>query len=160
MKPYYRDYSENVLSFESHKDSGPPPFKVLLTEVMELHYPRSWKFDEANKKEIERLLARKTWKIVCRNEVPDDANILTRIFALAIKNQGTNKEIWKACFVVQRPRDKLKNHLVHKISVAKQQTTKILIGIAAIFGFRMFSTDVTPVYIQSIENLKRYIYIY
>ena len=43
--------------------------------------------------------------------------------------------------------------------VAKQHAVRMLIGIAAIFGFRLFSSDVTQAYLQSIEKLQRDIYI-
>lgn len=35
----------------------------------------------------------------------------------------------------------------------------MLVGIPAIFGFRLFSTDVTQAYIQSAEKLRRDIFI-
>ena len=41
--------------------------------------------------------------------MPDDPNIEGGRFVLAIKDESTGKEIWKARFVVQAYRDKLIN---------------------------------------------------
>ena len=159
VKPFYRDINNNMKELKSENDHGQPPYTVHITEVIEPNDPRAWKFDEPIKKEIEGLIKRKTWKIVCRSEVPDDANILGGRFVLAIKDEGTNREIWKARFIVQGHLDGLKNWLVHNISVIRQHAIKMLVGIAAIFGFQLFSTDVTQAYLQSAEKLQRYIFI-
>ena len=159
IKPYYRDIQENLTFFSSKKNDKYDTYSVHLTEVIEPQDPRAWKFDEAKKKEIEGLIKRGTWKIVCRSEVPDDANILNGRFVLAIKDEGTDREIWKARFIVQGHRDRFKKSLVHDISVARQYAIKMLVGIASIFGFRLFSSDVIQSYIQSAEELSRDIFL-
>lgn len=53
----------------------------------------------------------------------------------------------------------MKKSLVHNTSVARQQGTKLEVGIAAISGFELFSSDVIHVYLQSSENLMRDIYL-
>lgn len=100
ITPYFRDYQENFYSLKSMSDDN-ELLSVFITEVIETNDPRASKFDKAKQKEIEGLLKRKTWKIVCRGEVSDNANILIGRFVLAIKDVSTDKEIWKAGFVVQ-----------------------------------------------------------
>ena len=68
----------------------------MITEVIETHDPRAWKFDKAKSKEIEGLIKRGTWKIVCREEVPEGATILSGQIILSIKDEGTKRDIWKA----------------------------------------------------------------
>jgi hypothetical protein len=80
-------------------------------------------------------------------------------FVLTIKYSGTSKEIYMARYFVQVFRDKKKTSLVHDASTSKQQSTKLLIGLAAIFGYWIFSTDVTQAFLQSAEPLMRYVYI-
>lgn len=46
----------------------------------------------------------------------------------------------------------MKKTLVHDISTAKHHSIQIFIRFAAIFGFRLFSTDVIQVYLQILEN--------
>lgn len=82
------------------------------------------KFGAGTKKEIDGLIRRKTWKVVCGTEVREGSNILGGRFVL-FSNQRwrnwTGKEVWKARFIVQGDKEFMKNSLAHNISVAKQQ---------------------------------------
>lgn len=69
--------------------------------------------------------------------------ILGRRFILAVKEEGTQREIWKARFIVQGHKDLAKSSIVHEVSVARQYSTAVLLSLAAIFGFQKFSTYVT-----------------
>ena len=93
-----------------------------------------------------------------RNEVPDNANILNGRIFLAIKDSGTNKEVWKARYVVQGHKDKMKRTFVHDTSTVRQFSVKLLVGLAALFDFRLFSTGVPKDYLQSTEELSRDVY--
>lgn len=86
LKPYYRDFSENYVTFKSHQDSKRQHFTFLWTKVTKWKYPRYWKFDKGKKKEINGLPAQKTWKIVCCREISGDANSFTGRASLAIKH--------------------------------------------------------------------------
>lgn len=74
---------------------------------------------------------------------------------LAIKDGGTQQEVWKERFVVQRHLDRYKKMLVHDISVARQYSTNLLVGLASIFGSRLFCADVTEEYIKISEVFNR-----
>ena len=43
--------------------------------------------------------------------MPKNTNNLGGRFVLAIKDEGTKEEVWKACFVVQGYKDKIKRLL-------------------------------------------------
>jgi Reverse transcriptase (RNA-dependent DNA polymerase) len=121
--------------------------------------PRAALFDAAMQKEIQGLIECGTWKVVLKDEMPENPNIMGGRFVLTIENSGTSKEIYKARYVFQGFRYKNKTSLVHDASTSKLQSTKLLIGLAAIFGCRIFSTDVTQPYFQSAEPLMRDVYI-
>jgi hypothetical protein len=87
--------------------------------------------------------------------IPAGANILGGRFVLALKDEGTAKEFWKARLVVQGYRDKMKTSLVQDAATSKQYCSRLLVGLAATFGFRLFSTDVTQAYLQSSEPRRR-----
>jgi hypothetical protein len=90
--------------------------------------------------------------------MPENPNIMGGRFLLTIKDSGTSKEIYKARYFVQGLRDKKKTSLVQDASTSKQQSTKLLIGLAAISGYRIFSTDGTQAYLQSAKSLMRGVY--
>jgi hypothetical protein len=90
-----------------------------------------------------------------RDEMPAGANMMDGHFVLAIKNASTNEEMFKARFVVKGYRDKLKKRLVHDATTSRISSARLLVGLAALFGFRLFSVDVTKTYLQSAFKLMR-----
>lgn len=102
---------------------------------------------------------RKVWKVVRKEDLPPNGNILWGRFVLSIKDPETDDEIWKARFVAQGYIDKEKQYLVHDTVTSRQYSSRILIGLASTHGFKLFSTDVTQAYLQSDGELLRDIFI-
>lgn len=78
---------------------------------------------------------------------------------MAAKDEGTKKENWKAQFVFQLQGDKTKISSVHDTSVSKLQSTKLLFGLASIFGFSTSSKDVIMAYLQSAGHRMRDLHV-
>jgi Reverse transcriptase (RNA-dependent DNA polymerase) len=93
------------------------------------------------------------------NEMPAGANLMSGRFVLAIKNISTNEEMFKARFVLKGYREKLKTRLVHDETTSRISSARLLVGLAAVFGFRLFSVDVTQAYLQSALKLMRDVYV-
>jgi hypothetical protein len=150
MPSFFPTEIETMLSSmsrgEQMKDSVSNSY---ISEISKDDDPRIPMFAESKTKEIQGLLDRGTFEIVEKGMIPDGANILGGRFVLALKDEGIEHEIWKARFVVQCYRDKIKKSLVHDAAISKQYSSRILVGLAANFGFRLFSTDVTQAYLQS-----------
>lgn len=73
-------------------------------------------------------MEKEAFEIVFKEDVPKDANILGGSFVLAVKEVGTNKELFKARFVVQGHTDSEKNLLVHTSTNIRQESIRILIA--------------------------------
>jgi hypothetical protein len=67
--------------------------------------------------------------------------------------------MFKARFVVKGYRDKLKTRLVYDATTSRISSARLLVGLAAVFGFCPFSVDVTQAYLQSAFRLMRDVYV-
>jgi hypothetical protein len=70
------------------------PFQVFLFEIIGTSNPRAALFDATKQKEIQGLVVRGTWKVVMKEEMPENPNIMGGRFVLMAKDSGTRKEIY------------------------------------------------------------------
>ena len=138
-----------------------PPRQVMATDVL---HPadsraRSGLFDSAIEAELRGLRDRGVFKVVKQQSLPQDANILGGRFVLSIKDHGTPQEKLKARYVVQGHTDADKNVLVHNTTTLRQASVRLVVSIAAILGYRLWSQDITQAYLQSDDTLVRPVYI-
>lgn len=158
--PHSKDEDANNLSKLLKKlspfNSRPLPH-VLLTETRAPNDARgdSKDFDQAKAKEIVSLLDKGAFRVVLRQDLSEDANVLGGRFVLTIKQKGTENELFKARFVVQGHLDKEKELLVHESTTVSQQAIKLLISLATILGFKLWSEDMTLTYIQGARKIIR-----
>ena len=89
----------------------------------------------AIQKEIEGLLKKGSFKVVIREEVSNNSNILGGRFILAIKSTNTSEENYKARFVVRGHRDRYKAIQVQASPNIGQESLRLLFAIASVMGF-------------------------
>lgn len=129
---------------------------ILGTKDPECASPR---FENAKADEIDGLSRRGTWKVIKRSELPPKSNVLGGRFVLTLKNFGTKEEKAKARYVAQGHKDREKAFMVHDLSTLHQSSIRLILSVAAIYGFNIFSHDVTQAYLQSKDPFSRELYL-
>eukprot|EP00171_Calliarthron_tuberculosum_P023324 IDg23324t1 len=132
---FLSDIHKGLQRFSSEdKDEELHPY---ITEVINNYDPRASckEMSEAKRKEIRGLLERGTFKVILKEDVPADANVLPGRLILAIKSTEDGQIKFKARYVIGGHRDKMKNLMVHSAITLQPSSIRLILAIAAIHGF-------------------------
>jgi Reverse transcriptase (RNA-dependent DNA polymerase) len=91
--------------------------------------------------------------VVLRTELPEKSNVMSTRFVLSIKHDVTGEELYKARLVVRGFQDRFNRYLVHEPKVLHSTSVRMLVALAAIIGFTIWSEGVTQAFVQSSGNL-------
>jgi Reverse transcriptase (RNA-dependent DNA polymerase) len=132
--------------------------EICWTEVIYADDPRSKLFDTAKQKELFGLIERGTFRLVLREEAGSHPDVIPSRFVLSIKHESGEDRL-KARFVLGGHLDRDKKAQIHNTTNFKQQSIRIILALASIFGFDLWSSDVNQAYLQSASKLQRDIFI-
>lgn len=131
--------------------SPSPSDDIFVTKLLTRCDKRSSipSIQEARQSEMESLFRRGKFRVILKEEVPTNANVLPGRFFLAIKSTKDGKIKHKAGFVIGGHRDKLKDFMVHSSQTLQPQHIRLLLALATSFGIEIWNSDVTHAYLQS-----------
>lgn len=87
--------------------------------------------------------------------MPPDANILPGRFVLDIKSTENGQTKFKGRYVIGGHRHRMEDMMVHDATTLQPQSIRILLALAAMFGFKIWTSDVRQAYLQSALLLTR-----
>jgi hypothetical protein len=133
--------------------------EIRWTEVLQRNDPRRGceNMTCAIRAELMGLIERGTFKLVELSDT-SDKNVIPTKFVLSIKDEdGTEK--FKARYCLGGHRDFMKKSMVHTATQLSLSSTRLILAVAAVIGFDVWSTDVNQASLQSACRLKRELFI-
>lgn len=114
----------------------------------------------AKTKEIRtNMLQRGTFKVVLKEEIRKDGNVIPGRFGIYIKSQSDGCTNFEATYVVGGHPEELNILLVHSSCTIQTPSIRLLITIPVMFRFYVWTSDVRKAYLQSAIPLDRDILI-
>lgn len=98
------------------------------------------------------------FKPVKRSDLPPNSNILSSRFVLAIKDVNTPAEKYKSRLVIHGHRDSDRKNLFNNSPSLRLPSLRMMLIIAAICKFKLWSLDITQAFIQS-KNISWLVYL-
>ena len=112
------------------------------------------RFHDVQDIEVKGLEDMQTWQRVDGSSLGKEANVMGSRFALSLKHTGTEQEVAKDRLVVKGHKDKDKFNVLHDATTLHQRSTRLIVCIAGMFGFDVWSHDITQAYLQSDSPLQ------
>eukprot|EP00172_Hildenbrandia_rubra_P001407 Plantae.Rhodophyta-Hildenbrandia_rubra.ctg19560.p1 GENE.Plantae.Rhodophyta-Hildenbrandia_rubra.ctg19560~~Plantae.Rhodophyta-Hildenbrandia_rubra.ctg19560.p1 ORF type:complete len:408 (+),score=40.52 Plantae.Rhodophyta-Hildenbrandia_rubra.ctg19560:574-1797(+) len=150
------NFEQEELQHKENPDQEPPA--AHLTEV--LKNPDDERFTDAKKTELSGIISKGGFKMVKKQDLPEDAVTLRGRFALTIKDPNTPGQCYKARYVIMGHVDPDKETMVNEAPTALRHSVRLMTALTTSCKFSMWARDVKQAYLQSMSDLLRNAHIY
>jgi hypothetical protein len=159
--PDLSEIERRYLSKLDFQLAGGSQYNIHISETLSPADTRQWcpAAEAAKAKEIQGLMDRETFEVVMREEIPAFANIIGSRFVMALYYTETEQPVWKAGFAAQCHTDAERHTLVQNAKSLRQTSIRLIVALAAMFGFKVSSGDVSQAYLQAVDRLARQVYL-
>lgn len=121
--------------------------------------PADPRFTESCRQDIQGLQDRGTIELVDKETIPENATILRPHVIHGIKTDATGNETFKTRLVILGHRDSDKGHIVNEAPTILRASSRIILSLASILGFKLWSRDVKQAFVQSEDKFNSEIYV-
>ena len=105
------------------------------------------------------FVERGTFKLVLEEEAGPNPNLMPSRYVLAIKHSSDGSTVYKARLVLVGHRDREKWSVIHNTYNLKQSSIRLILALATILGFDVWSLDVKQAYLQAASTLRRKLFV-
>lgn len=125
--------------------ASPPKAVIIVSKVISYvdKFSDGSRFLLAKKKKLERLIKKDIWIVVCKTDLTDNTNAIGGHFVLCIKSAEADNLFYKARFISQKYIDLDKDSIFHDSMALQESSIKVILALAATFGFHICSTEIT-----------------
>lgn len=157
----HRKTDQDLDRLFEHSDKTEEREKVQQEFLIEFfseedHRTRNSNAAAAIKKKLEALLEQGVFPEVKAYDIPADAVVLPSRMVYAIKNAGTNEELYKARLVAGGHHDYMKKLMTHHIASKRHASVRTLVWTAAILNCTTKHKDSVKSYIQATKMSRYY----
>lgn len=101
---------------------------------------------EAKRQEVRNLLSGRTMKAILKEDKSPDANVLSDRFLRVIKSSLDGRMKYKAPYVTESHRAKLKDLMFQTTSILQPQSGPLFLPLATSFDFKIWTADIRQAY--------------
>lgn len=114
-------------------------FQTHLLEILHDEEPRVTddRMQSAKGGGVQSLMEHRTFKVLEKQDLLNEANILLVRFVVAMKSYGNCKETYNSRYVIGAQRDWMKSMMVHTSVTLQPWSLRLILGIAVISRFQL-----------------------
>lgn len=94
-----------------------------------------------------------------RSDASTGPNSIPSRFVLSLKHSKDGRDIYRARFLAGGHTDRENRHGVHDATILKQVSLRLLLALAFVLEFDIFSLVLTPTYLKCSSDMRRKMFL-